>query len=177
MSAQSDNFKDIYESYARKVYRYLLSLVGDVQTAEELTQETFYKALIHINSFKGDSSLFTWLCRIGRNLWYNQLRSQKHLSRNADVLDVLDSLDTLGSQSPVSENFLNRLFDREQAILVHKVLHTLSEPYKEVFSLKVFGELKYKEIAEIFGKTESWAKVTYYRAKEQIVKKLREEEE
>ena len=65
--------------------------------------------------------------------------------------------------------------DKEQAIAIHKLLHKLEEPYKEVFHLRTFGELSFKEIGEVFGKTESWSRVTYYRAKMKIIENLNKE--
>ncbi len=154
-------FSEVYDRYAKQVFRYLLSLTGDEFLAEELTQETFYKAFLHIDGFQGKCSMYTWLCQIGRNTYFNESKKRKHISYSSEIAEIEDS-----------ENFIDTLVTKEQAILVHKTLHKLSEPYKEVFTLKIFGELKYKEIAEIFGKTETWAKVTYYRAKEHLIREM-----
>lgn len=154
-------FSDIYDIYAKQVFRYLLSLTGDEHLAEELTQDTFYKAFLHIDSFKEKCSMYTWLCQIGRNAYYNDCKKAKH------IYPLLDS-----SEMETGENIVENLIEKEQSIMVHKALHLLSEPYKEVFTLKIFGELKYREIAEIFGKSETWAKVTFYRAKERLIREM-----
>lgn len=156
-----DDFTDIYNQYADPVYKFLLSLTRDVKLSEELTQETLYRAFLNINKFRAESSLYSWLCQIAKNLYLNE---QKKLTR------LQDSSTTYFIEGMNSESWTQTLLQKEQAMLVHHVLHHLSEPYKEVFTLKVFGELKFKDIAHLFGKTESWAKMTFYRAKEQIIK-------
>jgi RNA polymerase sigma-70 factor (ECF subfamily) len=150
-------FKEIYDLHEKQVYRYLLSLCRDEHLAEELTQETFYKAYLNIKNFQGRCSLYTWLCQIARNILINHRKKKSNQSQELNLDDCI------GVES--IENFL---IVKEQALQIHKALHQLNEPYKEVFTLKVFGELTYREIAEIFDKTESWAKITCYRAKEQI---------
>lgn len=159
------DFTDLYHEYATPVYRFLLSLTQDAQLAEELTQETLYRAFININKFREESSLFSWLCQIAKNLYLNE--QKKGRKRKEAIL-------TDSQEGIVDEDWTRKLLQKEQVLVIHQVLHTLSEPYKEVFMLKVFGELKFKDIANLFGKTESWAKMTYYRSKEQIVKRLEE---
>ncbi len=154
-------FSELYDIYAKQVFRYLLSLTGEIDLAEELTQETFYRAFLHINQFEGKCSMYTWLCQIGRNAYYNECKKRKHTKPQVDMESIEDS-----------ENFIDRLIRKEQAISLHKALHRLPEPYKEVFTLKIFGELKYKEIAAVFGKSETWAKVTFYRAKERLIHEM-----
>lgn len=156
-------FKEVYNLHEKQVYRYLLTLCRDEHLAEELTQETFYKAYLSIKNFQGRCSLYTWLCQIARNILINH---QKKKSNQTQELNLDDCIGV--------ESIENILIVKEQALQIHKALHRLNEPYKEVFTLKVFGELTYQEIAEIFGKTESWAKVTCYRAKEQIRNEMEE---
>lgn len=160
-----NDFTDVYNEYAGPVRRFLLSLTQDEETAEELTQETLYRAFLHIDRFREESSLYSWLCQIAKNLYLNERK--KLVRRQASAAKPL--LDGVKS-----EDWTQTLLRKEQAMLLHQVLHLLSEPYKEVFTLKVFGELKFKEIANLFGKTESWAKMTFYRAKERIVKGMEE---
>lgn len=159
-------FDEIYNLYEIQVYRYLLTLCQDEHMAEELTQETFYRAYLNLKNFQGKSSLYTWLCQIARNILinYKKKKSNQEQELKLDAYINVDSIEEL-------------LIEKEQALQIHKVLHRLNEPYKEVFMLKIFGELSYKEIAEIFGKTESWAKVTCYRAKGQIIKEMEEKYE
>ena len=155
------NIQEVYEQYFTVVYRYLLSLSHNTHIAEELTQETFFKALKKVDDFRGDCDLRVWLCQISKNTYYDYLKKNKKYAPE--------------SQDEKEESFLSDLLqnfsDKETALQVHKVLHRLSEPYKEVFSLRVFGELSFAEISSLFGKSESWARVTYHRA----CKKIREE--
>ena len=153
------NRSDIqFEQYYEDVFRFLRGISADEHLAEELTQETFYRALKSIDTYRGDSSLRVWLCSIAKNLYYTHCQRQKHLTP-ADSLDAYES-----EERPFSE----LIADKETALQVHKVLHRLREPYKEIFSLRIFGELSFKEIGALFEKSEHWACVTYHRAKEMI---------
>ena len=153
------NIQEVYEQYFTVVYRYLLSLSHNTHIAEELTQETFFKALKKVDDFRGDCDLRVWLCQISKNTYYDYLKKNKKYAPE--------------SQDEKEESFpsdlLQNFSDKETALQVHKVLHRLSEPYKEVFSLR--GELSFGTISSLFGKSESWARVTYHRA----CKKIREE--
>lgn len=137
-------FSEVYQQYAAPVHRFLLSLTYDEMIAEELTQETLYRAFLHIDRFKGHASLYSWLCQIAKNLYLDECKKNK---RRADAPPEQ------GMES--GDDFTVRMLQKEQAILVHRILHALPEPYKEVFTLKVFGELTFREIAGLFGKTES----------------------
>ena len=151
-------FEDIYTQYAKPVYRFLLKLTGSEDQAEELLQETFYKALVHIDRFEGRCSLYTWLCQIGKNAWLKECRRKKRYSDGG-----VDAVNTaVGSLE-------SAIIDKEEAFLIRQAVYRLEEPYKEVFILHTFGQLKFKEIAAVFGKTESWARVTYHRAKCRIL--------
>lgn len=153
-------FSDIYQSSVQKVYRFLLGLTRDAVLAEELTQETFYQAYLHIGQFEGRCEIDTWLCQIAKNAYY---REAKRLGRLAPQEMA---------ENPCGADDLKKLETREQAMILHRLLHTMKEPYKEVFSLRVFGELTFKEIADVFGKSESWAKMTFYRAKARLVQQM-----
>lgn len=148
---------ELYNLYANDVFKYLICLTGDAELSEELTQETFYKAYRNINSFEGKCKMSVWLCQIAKNSYFTYLKKTK--LKHREFLE-----DNLVSQINVQEEYLLS----HNVISLHKILHTLEEPYKEVFTLKLFGELSYKQISEIFGKSEPWARVTYYRAKEKI---------
>lgn len=147
------------------LFRYVLSLTHDKHEAEDITQEAFARALEAKENFKGGSSLYTWLCSIAKNLWLNRLKKQK---KNMGS----DALEQLPDDSAVIEEQFD---DRDSSMKILRILHTLDEPYKEVFSLRVFGQLGFKEIASLFGKTDNWACVTYHRAKERIAEKLRKD--
>ena len=155
------DFQEVYTLYFRDVYRYTLSLCRDTAMAEEITQETFYKALQKLDSFDGKGKIFVWLCQIAKNTYISMLRKEKHLDASADP-DLL----------PWDGSIEEKIFDQEAAFAIHKILHTLEEPYKEVFSLRTFGELSFKQIAQLFGKTEAWARVTYHRARLKIKEEL-----
>lgn len=150
-------FDEIYKLYVKDVFRYLMCLTGDKDLAEELTQEAFYRAYKNINGFRGECRMYVWLCQIAKNSYFSHMRKSK--SEKREILD-----DKIISETDVHAEFVQA----NDIISLHKILHTLEEPYKEVFTLKLFGELSYKQISEIFGKSESWARVTYYRAKEKI---------
>lgn len=156
-----DRFEDVFEQYAQPVYRFLLKLTQDESEAEELTQETFFKAFLHIDSFQGECSIYTWLCQIGKNLYLNEKKRRKRLSP--------DSLDpNLASSHNVEEHAIRK----EQLAAALNALGQLPELSREVVSLRVFGGMRYKEIAAMLGKTETWAKVTFFRAKDQLMKIL-----
>ena len=156
------NIQEVYEQYFTVVYRYLLSLSHNTHIAEELTQETFFKALKKVDDFRGDCDLRVWLCQISKNTYYDYLKKNKKYAPETqeETEDIFTS------------DLLQNFSDKETAFQVHKVLHRLSEPYKEVFSLRTFGELTFREIGMLFGKSENWARVTYYRAGVKIREEL-----
>lgn len=153
-----EDFQQVYDLYFKDVYKYALSLSRDPHIAEEITQETFFKALKSIGSFRGQCRLYVWLCQIAKNTYYSY--SQKR-SRAAPEPDI-----------PSGESLEEKLLVKESAFEIHKILHRLPDPYKEVFSLRVFGELPFSQIGELFGKTESWARVTYHRARLKIKEEM-----
>lgn len=156
-----DAFDVIFTTYRPLVFRYLRSLSGDAAVAEELTAETFYRAYTHFDSFRGDSKLETWLCAIVKNAYLKDCR------RRARTVGA-DALET----QPAETDFVERFLDREQAWQIYHHVHELRAPYQEVFLLRTLGELSYRDIADIFGKSESWAKVTYFRAKNKIIERM-----
>ena len=156
-----DEFDHICRRCTPIVYHFLLSLCRDESLADELTAETFYQAYLHIDTFRGDCRIESWLCQIGKNAFYKELRR-----RNRSI-----SLEEAREQDTPDDLF-ELLADKEQALHIHKALHRLKEPYREVFTLRVLGELSFREIAEVFGKSESWAKVTFYRAKSKLIKDM-----
>lgn len=162
------NIQEVYERYFTSVYRYLLSLSHDTHLAEELTQETFFKALKKAEQFRGECDLRVWLCQISKNTYYDYLKkNKKYASEQEDETEPVLSMDLLQDFS-----------DKETAFQVHKALHKLAEPYKEVFSLRgVFGELTFADISSLFGKSESWARVTYHRAYKKIREELEHEDQ
>jgi len=157
------DFERIYGENLPRVYGFLVRLCRNESLAEELTQETFFKAMRSMNTFTGRCRVDVWLCQIAKNAYYDHCRRQK---KRADAPEDM--------VSPVRVE--DALMDREQAMQLHEKLHALDEPYKEVFMLRVFGELDYAQIARLFAKTESWARVTYHRAKMKLISATKEED-
>ena len=151
------DFEEVYAKEFPVVYKYLLVLCGNQALAEELTQETFFRAIQNSGTFRGTCKLSVWLCQIGKNLYISQLRKERH---RKPVFP--DEAEQQQATQPGPEEALLR---RDTAMNLHRLLHALPEPYKEVFSLRTLGELSFAQIGELFGKSESWARVTYHRAK------------
>ena len=149
------DFDGLYNDYADDVYRYAFSLCGNKHTTEDITSETFLKSIKASDSFKGDCNVRVWLCQIAKNTYFNLVRQNKFITEMPADIPSGDSLE------------LN-LLDRTQALEIHKTLHLLDEPYKEVFSLRFFAELSFAEVGLLFKKSESWARVTFHRAKIKI---------
>lgn len=146
------DIEQLYNEYFLIVYKYILLISGDSDTAEEITQETFFKALKRLDAFRGDCSVRVWLCQIAKNTYYDVL---KRRSRYAALCET--SEDEAAAEDTAASVMETRL--------LHQILHRMKEPYKEVFSLRVFGELSFSEIGELFGKSDSWARVTFHRAR------------
>ena len=160
-----EELSQIYRLYAEDVYRYALSICADPQLAQDVLQDTMLKALTEFGKFRGDCSVKTWLCAIAKNLCLNRLsRSER---KNLPLEETLIS----SADDPYEQ-----IFDKEQALQIHKALHRLEEPSRELFSLRVLGQLKFAQIAQIFEKSENWARVTFYRAKEKLIAMIKEEE-
>ena len=151
---------ELYRAHANMIYRYLLALSGDVHTAEELTQETFYQAVRCIDRYDGSCKETTWLCAIAKNLY--QAWQRKHW-RETEVLE-----DSLPSDKTPESDVLHRL---EYLELLQQI-HTLEESGREVLYLRLFGQLSFREIGEVLHKSENWARVTFYRGKEKLKKEL-----
>ena len=149
--------EEVYRQYARVVYRYLLGLTRDADLAEELTQETFYQAVRTSGRYDGSSQVSTWLCGIAKNV----LRT--HLRRHPATEDI----DEVSLPAPSAEA---AVLQKEDRLLLLKRVHALKEPTREVVYLRTYGNLSFKEIGAVLGKTENWARVTFYRAKEQLRK-------
>lgn len=160
------DFAKIYQRYFQDVYRFLLRLSQDQTIAEELTQQCFFQALERLDSFRGDCELRVWLCQIAKNLYFSHCRQERRLAHNIPQ--------TVFEQAGADQG-LEHILQQEQSLRLHQALHQLAEPYKEVFSLRVFGELSFAQISSLFGKTESWARVTFHRAKLQLQQQCKEE--
>ena len=151
------DFEQVYSEYFPRVYRYLLSLCSDPSLAEELAQDTFFRAIEHSDTFRGECRLSVWLCQIAKNCWLSHVRKEKRKVSYDDAGEAADP-----------GNMEESLAKKDNAFQIHKRLHALPEPYREVFSLRIFAELSFAQIGGLFGKTEGWARVTYYRAKQKL---------
>lgn len=169
-------FEEIYHKYAGKIYSYILSLCNDPVQAEDILQTTFLKAIEHADRFQGNCEVTTWLCQIARNTYLDECKraEKKNISMERLLEEGGDGAvyDASRTEPPV----LHRMIAEEDRARILYRLHQLPEPYKEIFMLRTFGELSFKEIAEVFERTETWARVNYYRAKEKIREQMKEEE-
>lgn len=155
--------EEIYNNYFKDVYFFIYSLSKDKHIAEDLTSETFIKAIKSIESFKGNCDIKVWLFQIAKNSYYSYIRKHKNLIELDSVPEIKDDFDI--EKSVISS---------EESMKIHEILHNLSEPYKEVFSLRVFGELSFRQIGSLFGKTDNWACVTFHRARNKIREEMRD---
>lgn len=151
---------DIYQEYAEIVFKFLIILCNDEDTAEELTQETFYRAIKSANRYDGTCKVSTWLCQIAKHLWYQEIDK-----RNRKETSMLD--DNIVSNKFNPEEELCLIEDKMQLI---KAVHILDETTKEIVLLRITGAFSFREIGEVFNKNENWARVTFYRAKQKIMK-------
>ena len=152
------DIKQIYEEYFETVNKYLFCLTRDNDISEELTQETFYKAVQKINTYKGKCKMSVWLCQIAKNLWYDQCR------KNKKVINIEENL--FDVQAPESTE--NQVISNDEKISLYKKMQKLDEKTREVIYLRITGELSFKEIATILNKTENWARITFYRGKSKL---------
>ena len=154
-------FEQIYTTYFRDVYLYIRRLSNSEHIAEEITSETFFKAMKSIDSFRGDCDIRVWLCQIAKNCYYSYIKK-------ANRTECIDNVEI--AEQGVS--FEEQLFRHDTAIQIQKILHDVPEPYKEVFMWRVYAELSFKQIGQIFGKSENWACVTYHRTRNMLKEKL-----
>ena len=152
----------IYNAYYMRVFSYVMTLAGDRHLAEEITQDTFFRAFSSTAEFRNESDEVTWLCSIAKNRFTDEMRKQGRLEPIPDGLPA-------GGKSVEQQ-----AADRDSSFRIHVALHALEEPYREVFELRIFGELSFREIGTIFGKTENWARVTYHRARLKLQERMDE---
>lgn len=153
------DIEKIYEEYFETVNKYLFCLTHNNDISEELTQETFYKAVKKIDTYKGECKMSVWLCQIAKNLWYDQCRKNKKFvnTEESELLNV-QALNTLEEQ----------IILNDEKISLYKKMQCLDEKTREVMYLRITGELSFKEIGIILNKTENWARITFYRGKNQL---------
>ena len=158
------DIEKLYDTYFNDVYLYILRLSRSEHVAEEITSETFFKAIKSINSFRGDCDVRVWLCQIAKNCYYSYIkkRSRTELIDEAELREIPDTAPSIADEAA----------RRDEIERIQRVLHDLSEPYQEVFMWRVYAQLSFKQIGGIFGKSENWACVTYHRARKMIKKEL-----
>lgn len=154
-----DSMEEIYKQHAKIVYKFLFSKCQCEQVAEELMQETFYRAIRSIDKFQGNSTISTWLCGIAKNVLKEHYRKNKHYEQ-------------LDERILAKDNFEEELEGKLQKVELLKEIHSLNDPEREVVYLRMYGNLSYKEIGEIFGKSENWCRIVFYRGKEKLRKVL-----
>ena len=147
---------EMYEEYFKTVYKYLFCLTHNEDISEELTQETFYKAVSKINTYRGDCKISVWLCQIAKNLWFDQCRKHKKIIDSETIADEI----IMSAEEEALQN--------DEKISLYKRMQNLDEKTREVMYLRITGELSFKEIGEILNKTENWARVTFYRGKNKL---------
>ena len=155
-----EKIEKLYETCYMRVFSYAMTLAGERTQAEEITQETFFRAFSKQSEFRGESDEVTWLCAIAKNYWLDEKRRGK---RTEAMPEEMTDLGSGPEQAAV---------DRDSSFRIHMALHQLEEPYREVFELRVFGELSFREIGMIFSKTENWARVTYHRARLKLQERM-----
>lgn len=155
------SFEELYKNNYKTVLGYLIKLSKNKELAEELTAQTFLNALENFNIYKDCGKQSAWLCTIAKNEYFKHCKRYKNISTNTELETIYDSSDI--------EEMIS---DKDLALRIHKQLHSLSEPYKEVFVLRTFAVLSYKDIATVFKKNETWARVTYYRAKIKLLERM-----
>ena len=156
------DIEKLYNDYFQTVFKYLFTMTHDADISEELTQETFYQAVKTYDNFRGDSKVSVWLCQIAKHLWYKEYkRRNKYTS---------DSIDEISSSFPARENVEHIIIENDSKNTVYQKIQTLDEKTREVIYLRLTGELSFREIGEILNRNETWARVTFYRGKQKLMK-------
>lgn len=150
----------LYEAHYMRVFSFAMTLTRDQSLAEEITQETFFRAFSKKSEYRKESDEVTWLCAIAKNLFFDEKRRQGKIGEiPEEIPDTGKSIEQAAA-------------DRDSSFRIHAALHVMEEPYREVFELRVFGELSFREVGLIFGKTENWARVTYHRARLKLQERM-----
>ena len=160
----SETCERLYNAHYMRVFSYVMTLAGNRHQAEEITQDTFFRAFSARTDFRNEADEVTWLCAIAKNRFLDE--SRKH-GRSEPIPDAIPD---------PGKSIEQQAADRDSSFRVHVALHDMEEPYREVFELRIFGELSFREIGTIFGKTENWARVTYHRARLKLQERMGENE-
>lgn len=149
-------FEDIYRDYFEIVYKYLYCLTKNKDLAEDLAQETFFKAIRKINTLKNESKVLTWLCQIAKNLWYDELKRSKKIEYMEIDVDFYEDIE-------------NIVILNDEKRELREEINKLDLTTRDVMYLRIYGELSFSEIGAIKGRNETWARVTFYRGKNKLM--------
>ena len=158
-----ESMEEIYQNHSKKVYTFLLSKTCNHELAEELTQETFYRATKNIGKFRGDSKMSTWLCQIAKYAFYQYI-DKKNRQKEVPLETVVD----IALEEEVEKSYIQN----ETKLSLYKKIQELESPMKDVVMLRLTGDLSFREIGDILGKSENWARVTFYRGKQILGRRL-----
>lgn len=156
-------FEEIYSEYFQEVFLFIRSLSHDERIAEEITQEAFFKALKSLERFDGSKDIRAWLFTIAKNTYFSHYKKMKKQVESELI-----------QEQRTEVQFIKHLMNEDDAFIVLQFIHSMNEPYKEVFSLRTFGELSFEKIGRLFGKSAGWARITFYRARKQILEYMEE---
>ncbi len=171
------SLEQIYKEYSDMIYRWLLARTGDADLAEEITQETFYQAVLHADRYDYSCKVSTWLCSIASNKLKEYYRKNPPKEDFDSVFGEASSGETrAGSAQMTIPGPEDEAVGKAEKLALYRAIHSLPEPAREVVQLRAFSDLSFREIGDIFGKTETWARVTFYRAKTALGKELKENE-
>jgi len=156
---------ELYQQNAKIVYYFLYSQCHNEQLAEDLTQETFLKAYQSIERYDGSCKVSVWLCQIAKHLFYQYLQKQ---GREIPT--------EWKEQQPSETNTEKQVLTKLELIDVLKEMQKLPYKMREVIYLRITGDFSFKEIGEILGQSENWARVNFYRGKELLLKERMKDE-
>ena len=167
-----EDLSEIYKSYANEVKLFLLCLTSSEDLAEELTQETFYQAVKSIHRYNGECKMSVWLCQIAKHSYFDYLKKAKHRNHTS-----IDYLTTTGVDIRSKEDLPDIAMIKESTLReIHQEIRQLQEPYAEILLLRITMDLSFKELGDIYEKSENWARVTYYRAKCKLSERVNSDE-
>lgn len=155
---QKQDIEKIYNNNFSAIYKYLICLTRDEDLAEELAQETFYKAIENINRFRGECKITTWLCKIAKNVWINDIKKKNKIK----ITEINDDIEDFTYN--LEENYIKK---EEKKNLYKKILK-LDKEWINIFYLRLYGNMTFKEISDVIGKSSTWIRVNYYRIKQKM---------
>lgn len=158
------DIEEIYKEYSKIVYYYLFGLCHNEFIAEELTQETFFRAVQTIGKFRNECKIQVWLCQIAKNLWYKEKQRVKKIIS----VPMNEEIGEMESIQNIEEEFI----EKEETAYLYKQIQKLESPRRELVYLRLKSELSFKDLGEIVGKSETWARVEFYRWKQRVIEKM-----